>query len=163
MTTLEDLAARLDRAGTELALHRPAADYCVGADHRDRGRWAAVWTDDAAWETSPDRVLTGVEAICAAVEEQWRTFPIMQHATANHVVDVDVDGEPATGRCDVVVLVQLPDGRWLTGGGTYLDDYRRDGRVWRIARRRVVRPFDLPPLAPADGPAAGPGGSDGGG
>jgi hypothetical protein len=150
VTTIEDLAARLERVEAELALNRLAHDYCVGADHRDRARWEAVWTADGVWETSPDRIYTGVGAIRAAVEEQWQAFPIMQHATANHIVSID--GARATGRSDVVVLVQLRDGRWIAGGGTYEDEYRREGATWRIARRRVVRPFDLAPLAPSPGP-----------
>ncbi len=51
MTTIEQLAARLDRVETQLALHRLAHNYCVGADHRDLARWASVWTPDAVWET----------------------------------------------------------------------------------------------------------------
>jgi hypothetical protein len=150
MTGIDDLAARLDRVEAELQLHRLAYDYCVGADHRDRDRWGSVWTTDAVWETSPDRVFTGITAICEAVEQQWQAFPIMQHSTTNHTVAVD--GDLATGRSDVVVLVQLRDGRWIVGGGTYEDEYRRDAGTWRIARRRVVRPFDLAPLAPSKGP-----------
>jgi ketosteroid isomerase-like protein len=150
MITIEELAARLDRVETELALHRLAYDYCVGADHRDLPRWAAVWTADAVWETSPDQIFTGIEAICAAVEQQWQAFPIMQHATANHTVTID--GDTATGRSDVVVLVQLRDGRWIAGGGTYLDQYRREPDGWRITRRQVTRPFDLAPLPPSPGP-----------
>jgi hypothetical protein len=146
VTTVEELAARLDRVEAELALHRLAHDYCVGADHRDRARWEAVWTADAVWDAGPDHVFTGIEAICAAVEQQWQAFPVMQHATANHIVSID--GAAATGRSDVVVLVQLRDRRWIVGGGTYDDDYRRDEAGWRIARRRVIRPFDLAPLAP---------------
>jgi ketosteroid isomerase-like protein len=147
VTTVDELAARLDRVEAELALHRLANDYCVGADHRDRDRWDAVWTADAVWETSPDQIFTGIEAIRAAVERQWEAFPIMQHATANHIVDID--GAVATGRSDVVVLVQLRDGRWIAGGGTYADEYRREAATWRVARRRVIRSFDLAPLAPS--------------
>jgi hypothetical protein len=150
MTTLGDLAARLDRVEAELALHRLAHNYCIGADHRDRVRWEAIWTTDAVWETGPDRIFTGIDAVRAAVEQQWRTFPIMQHATANHTVEIH--GDSATGRSDVVVLAQLPDHRWSVGGGTYEDEYRREAGTWRIARRRVTRPFDLAPMAPSEGP-----------
>ncbi len=152
MVTIESLALRLERVEAQLALHGLVHDYCIGADHRDLRRWTSVWTTDAVWETSPDRRFVGIEAIRAAVQDQWRTFPIMQHATANHVVDIDVDAATATGRCDVVVLVQLPDRRWIAGGGSYADHYRNVDGSWHIAYRRVVRPFDLAPLAPADGP-----------
>jgi ketosteroid isomerase-like protein len=147
MGLLEDLAVRLERVEAELALHRLAYDYCIGADHRDLARWQQVWTADAVWQISPDRAFTGQEAITAAVQGQWQAFPVMQHSTANHVVTVT--GDTATGQCDVVVQVQLADGRWIIGGGAYADDYRREGGTWRIARRTVVRPFDLPTIPAA--------------
>lgn len=153
MGQIEDLAARLDRVEAELALHRLAHDYCIGADHRDLARWQQVWTPDGRWEVGPDRAFTGVDEIVAAVTRQWETFPVMQHSTVNHVVDVA--GTTATGRCDVVVQVQLGDGRWIVGGGTYEDEYRQEGGRWRISRRRVVRPFDLP-ILPAEFPATRP-------
>lgn len=146
MDRMDELVARLDRVEAELAMHRLVHDYCVGADHRDLQRWRSVWTQDAVWDTGPDRVYLGLDAICQAVEKQWQEFPIMQHATSNHVVVLD--GDAAGGRCDVTVMVQLRDRRWVVGGGTYEDDYRRDDGVWRIARRRVRRPFDLAPLPP---------------
>jgi ketosteroid isomerase-like protein len=147
MGLIEELATRLDQVEAELALHRLVNDYCIGADHRDLARWQQVWTPDAVWQTSPDRAYRGIEEITAAVTGQWQSFPIMQHSTANHVVEVA--GETATGHCDVIVQIQLGDGRWLVGGGAYEDEYRREAGVWRIARRTVSRPFDLPPI-PAD-------------
>lgn len=159
MTTLEALEAltgRLDMVEAELALHRLVHDYCVGADHRDRLRWEAVWALDAVWEASPDRVFTGLDAICFAVEQQWRTFPVMQHSTTNHTVAIS--GDAATGWSDVVVLAQLPDLRWVIGGGRYEDEYRRREGVWRMTRRRVVQPFDLI-LMLGGGPASAGGGT----
>ena len=143
---MSDLLARLERVESELALHRLAHNYCVAADHRDLDLWRTVWTPDAVWETStdPDYVFTGLDAICAAVQRQWQTFPVMQHGTVNHVVDLAND--TATGRSDVIVHVQLDNNTWITGGGTYRDGYRRVDGNWRIARRRVTGTFDLGPL-----------------
>ena len=81
MTMPGNFTARLDRVEAEFALRRLAHDYCVGADHRDRVRWEAIWATDAAWEIGPDRIFVGFDAICAAVEQQWRTFPIMPPPT----------------------------------------------------------------------------------
>jgi ketosteroid isomerase-like protein len=147
MGLIEELAERLDRVEAELALHRLAYDYCIAADHRDLTRWQQVWTDDAVWETSTDRAYRGLEEITAAVRSQWESFPIMQHSTANHIANVS--GDTAVGHCDVIVQIQLGDGRWIVGGGAYSDEYRRVGTAWRIARRTVVRPFDLPPIPAA--------------
>ncbi len=153
MDRVDVLSARLDRVESELALRRLAHEYCVGADHRDLERWSAVWTPDAVWVTSPDQVHQGLEAIRAAVQQQWSAFPIMQHGTVNHVVEVGVEGDldRAVGRSDCVLFIQLPDERWVTGGGTYDDVYRREDGRWRMQRRTVVRPFDLAPLNPRVG------------
>ncbi|CCH31099.1 nuclear transport factor 2 family protein [Actinosynnema sp. NPDC047251] len=145
----DDLLARLDRLEAELALRRLANEYCVAADHRDLELWRAVWAPDAVWATgpAPERIFTGVAAICAAVQWQWRTYPLMQHGTVNHVVDLDAVAQGvATGRSDVVLHVRLADDTWVTGGGTYLDEYRRHDGRWRITRRTVHRPFEVGPL-----------------
>ncbi len=141
---LTDLVARLERVEAELALHRLAHHYCVAADHRDLSLWRRIWTSDAVWETDsdPDYVFTGIDAICTAVQRQWETFAVMQHGTVNHVVDVVA----ATGRCDVIVHVQLPDGTWVFGGGTYEDHYSLIDGQWLIGRRKVTGTFDLGPL-----------------
>lgn len=153
MTTLDELAARLDRLETELALHRLAHRYCVGADRRDVECWESVWTADAVWETSQEEesIFRGIEAIRAAVRQQWIAFPVMQHSTVNHIVTAIGDND-AAGRSDVIVIVQLSDERWIVGGATYEDTYRRTADGWRISTRRVVRPFDLAPLEPSSGP-----------
>lgn len=148
MADMNDLIVRLELIEAELALRRLAHQYCVAADHRDLELWRAVWTPDAVWETGsdPEHVFSGIDAICAAVQRQWEVFPIMQHGTVNHVVDLDAAaGGVATGRSDVIVHVQVDVG-WVNGGGTYLDRYRRHDGGWRIARRTVTRPFDLGPL-----------------
>jgi hypothetical protein len=74
----------------------------------------------------------------------------MQHTVSNHVVSID--GDEATGRADVTVFVQLDETRWITGGGTYHDRYRRDDGRWRIAERRVADGFHLerPPSTGTD-------------
>jgi ketosteroid isomerase-like protein len=144
----DELLARLERVESELDLHRLTHDYCIGADQRDMVRWTGVWTEDACWGVSPDRIFRGIDEIRRAVEDQWRAFPRMQHGTVNHIVDIN--GDQATGRTDVVIFVNLRDGKWITGGGTYEDVYRRDGGRWRIARRTVLQPFDLP-LPESDG------------
>src|SRR6266568_1349281 len=149
MSADRDLIARLERIEAELALHRLAHHYCVAADHRDLELWRAVWTPDAVWETGtdPDYVFSGIDAICAAVQGQWQAFPVMQHGTVNHVVDLRGMAEGiAAGRSDVIVHVQCDDNTWLNGGGTYLGQYRHHDGRWRIARRIVARPFDLGPL-----------------
>jgi len=145
-----DVGARLEWIEAELEIHRLASEYCIGADTRDLGMWSEVWTEDATWTVSDTQVFTGRDAICAAVDVQWRAFRRMQHTVSNHVVSID--GDEATGRADVTVFVQLDETRWITGGGTYHDRYRRDDGRWRIAERRVTDGFhlELPPSTGTD-------------
>lgn len=147
MPELEPLTRRLDLLESRLALSDLASAYAVSADGADLDRWRQLWTEDAVWDTGGDEehCFRGLERICWAVQQQWATFPRMQHAVTNHTVTID--GNQAAGRCDVVVLVQLPDGNWSLGGGTYVDCYERQDGTWRISRRCVQRPFDLAPLA----------------
>lgn len=142
MSDIPEVIARLERVETELALRRAAHQYCVAGDLRDLELWRGVWTPDAVWELSPEMVFTGIEAICETVERQWQMFPAMSHGTVN----LDVDVEAATGRSDVLVHIQLQDTNWVTGGATYLDEYRRHDGAWRIARRTVTRTFNVGPI-----------------
>lgn len=146
MQNFDALSRRLDLLESRLALSDLATAYAVSADTGDRDRWWDLWTDDAVWDTGGDEehVYRGRERICWAVRQQWAAFPRMQHAISNHTVVID--GDRAEGRCDVVLLLQLPDQRWLLGGGTYVDSYVRHDHTWRISRRQVERPFDLASL-----------------
>ena len=53
---------------------------------------------------------------------------------------------PSRNGAAVVIVHGRIETGWITGGGTYLDRYLLDDGEWRIARRRVARPFDLGPL-----------------
>lgn len=124
---------RLDIVESELALRRLVAEYCHGADKRDLARFLAVWTPDARWVLGDDVEMRGHDAIRAVVERQWLAYRSYHHLTSNLVVEID--GDRATGECDVAVTVQLRSGRWIRGGGTYRDEFERRDGTWLIARR----------------------------
>jgi hypothetical protein len=144
MSTLE---ARLARLEAIVAIQELVARYCIGADQHDENAWQHTWTDDAVWEAGGDEehIFRGRTAINAAVAGQWATFPRMQHTTSNHTIDF-LDNEHATGRCDMVIMVQLPDTSWMIGGGIYEDRYLHTPTGWRIQHRRVNNAFDIGPL-----------------
>lgn len=76
----------------------------------------SVWTPEAVWQVGRTQVFQGVEAICAAVEWQWRAFLQMHHWTSDLVIDVD--GDRARGEVDVSVATQFLDGTWLPAAGS---------------------------------------------
>lgn len=63
----------------------------------------------------------------------------------NHVIDVDVDGDTAQGRCAVEIRM-VQDGEAYTVAGHYADVYRREGGRWRFASRHFV-PWHWVPLS----------------
>lgn len=140
--------ARLAQLEAVIAIQELVARYCIGADHHDEQAWQQTWTDDAVWEAGDDEdhIFRGREAINAAVAEQWATFPRMQHTSANHIIHM-LDDQHAMGRCDMVVMAQLPNKDWVLGGGVYEDQYVLTITGWRIQHRRVTNTFDIGPLA----------------
>jgi len=154
VTDPSQLAARLDRVESELAIRRLANEYCHGADKQDIERWTAVWADDAVWALGDGQDAVGIEAICAAVRGQWDAFIQMHHWTANHVItiDGDIDGDTAIGAADVDISVEVAEGEWVRGGATYLDTYARRDGVWKITRREPGADFYFDPLPPGIGP-----------
>lgn len=157
MVTLQELADRLERVETEVALHRLAADYCIGADQVDLARFTTIWTSDALWNAAGDDSdddeyrFRGTDAITTALKGQWATLPRMPHATANHVVERDPENPGAASGRDVAVTVQLPDGRWVLGAGWCLRGQVR-ARRRGVAHRGTDRaPLLRPPIPASHG------------
>lgn len=145
MSEIEAITRRIEQLESISAIRDLAARYCWGADHHDLECWNSVWAPGAIWKVSPTRSFVGGDEIRRAVQQQWAAFPRMLHATANH--RVDVDGDRATGVADVTVMTQLGDGfgdragSWVTGGGTYRDEYLNLDGTWFIGRREATDDF----------------------
>ncbi|SDM46664.1 nuclear transport factor 2 family protein [Allokutzneria albata] len=148
----DDLADRLDRVESELAIQRLVHEYCHGADKQDLRRFSAVWHPDAVWAPSAGHRLDGLDAIRAGIKAEWQKYQQMHHWTANLVITLD--GDRASGEADTEFSVQFLDGSWVRGGGTYRDVYTRRDGIWRITYREVSTSFDIDRLPPgASSPA----------
>ena len=138
-----DARAAIDLLLSESEIRRLVHEYCHGVDKRDRERFLAIWSEDAVWQVGADTVFRGRTGILAAAEQQWDTFRQMHHWSANLVLTLEPGEERATGESDVDVTVEMADGRWVRGGGTYRDTYRREHGRWRISRREAREHFHL--------------------
>jgi ketosteroid isomerase-like protein len=136
MPTIEELATRLDRVESILALHRLSADYCRGADRRDLDLFLSVWTPTAVWAPRENVVYTGTDEIAEAIERQWRSVKRAFHWTSNGAIDVD--GDAATARFDVDAELELLDGSWIAVAGEYQDAFVRTKGRWRMSKRLAV-------------------------
>lgn len=138
-----ELLARIDRLESTEAVRRLAYVYCQGIDRRDEALFRSAWHDDAEWVFGPDSVIAGVDAIAGtAVTGIWPAYTETHHWTSNLVVQVD--GDQATGSCDVDATVRDAAGAWSRASASYDDVYERRGGVWGIVRRTATMHFTEP-------------------
>lgn len=138
-----DARAALDLFLSESEITRLVHEYCHGVDKRDPDRFMSVWAEEAVWQVGPEQVFRGRDAILDGARRQWDAFGQMHHWSANLVLAVDPGENRATGESDVDVTVEMQDGRWVRGGGTYRDVYTREHGQWKIKRRDAVAHFHL--------------------
>jgi len=141
-----------EKLADELAIRALVARYCHGIAERDDAAWADTWAADAQWKVL-GQDLSGRDAILAFYRKavagaRW----IVQVATDGLI---ELAGDEATGRWQILETIQTKDGRAMVNVGRYSDRYRRDrdGR-WRFARREFRFSYAGPPdlSAPAQPP-----------
>ena len=94
----------------------------------------------------------GPEAIGAFIAASIERFEFFLFTLLNSVVEIDPDGERATGRLYIRELRQERAGhRWTTAYGLYRDEYRKDDGRWRFAARAYSSLARTAPDGP-DGP-----------
>ena len=115
-------------------LHETYADAVVRASAED---WGKVWTQDARWELMGTAV-EGREAIVALWSQAMGGFDAISfHCMPSAII---IEGDRATGRCQVRELLKANYGTTRAVGGLYEDEMVRvDGR-WLYAKRvyRIV-------------------------
>lgn len=109
-----------------------AARYNHAIDTADGEAWAATFTADGVF-APPGNTVTGTEAL--AEYARAGADPRKRHWTNNLVIDGD--GDEATLRCYLHLMLVGAPGIETRVTGRYSDQLRRvDGR-WRFARREL--------------------------
>ncbi|WP_456551390.1 nuclear transport factor 2 family protein [Blastococcus sp. SYSU D00813] len=108
------------------------ARYVSALDAGDAATFASLYTDDGVFVgggTGGDDVVgrDALEAFAAGLRPGS-----VHRLSLNHVIDVD--GDTATCRSSIVVLA----GAAVVSAGRVLDEFRRVGGAWRIARREFT-------------------------
>ena len=131
-----ELRTALDERGIIRTMHR----YCRALDGGIEDEWLDVFTDDATYDTVlPDG---GVYAHLTTRDEFvafLHAYPRRPVTAPKHVIVdpiIELDGDEASGESTFLFLNQasgeLPR---VMAWGRYLDHFRREGAVWRIASR----------------------------
>lgn len=138
-----DSGARLlDELASRQALYDLSVTYCRGADRQDAELFGSVWTADAQVDCGGflGPASEFVRLVTTPNPMRERSF----HTVSNH--HFRLDGDSARGEVHVfaVSTVNLGGARMDQQiGGRYLDEYRRVGGVWKIARRTFVFDWDI--------------------
>ena len=126
------------------------ARYCHAIGERDDDAWAATWAEDGEWVVLGTAV-QGRDAILAHYRKlvggvRW----VVQLA---HDGLVEIEGDTAHGRWQILELLQWSHGAGAHNVGRYRDRYARgrDGE-WRFARREFHLVYHGPPDLSAGAP-----------
>ncbi len=127
----------------ELAIRNLIARVAQVADGGDLDQSRELYTEDATWEFPGEAPSRGRDTILADIRqrrEEGVTGPgsATRHVITTLVVTVD-DPVEGTGSADSYWLYyrETTTAPVLSGIGQYHDTVRRDGGVWRIARRQI--------------------------
>lgn len=129
----------IDRSLIHDLLGRYAFAIDYGSD--DPTRWARLFAEDGRFEIPIMRVVVeGHAALAEFAAGLQRTIPGLHHAMTNFYLDLD--GELATGKCQLNEFLLRPEGIYTNLQGWYEDEYSKvDGR-WYFRVRKVFFPRD---------------------
>ena len=135
----EELRVRIEHECTKL-VHR----FCVLVDAYRHEELAALWAEDAVWETwrGPVQGRAAIRAYLDAKPQDDTTI----HIAHNVLIDVD-DEDNATGTAVFTYHGTRPkDPASLTPRvvGRYFDRFVRTAEGWRFAHRRTEMTFTAP-------------------
>ena len=137
MTNLADLLARVEKLEARAEIGELVSAYAIACDDHDMPRLMSLFTDDAVLET-PSGLMhaEGKPAIDALFVQTFKIRGPAFHWTHDHFVRFDLGPDEASG----LVLAHAetsPNQEVSLAAMRYEDVYRKVGRRWLFARRRI--------------------------
>jgi hypothetical protein len=124
-----DLARRLERVESQLAIAQLPARYALAVDARDLDAWVNLFVDDV----DCGRHGKGREALKRFIDPNIRTFYRSLHQICGHVIDF-VDDDHATGTVYCRAEHEAR-GQWIVMAICYFDTYERRAGRWYFVKR----------------------------
>lgn len=131
----------LQQLEDKAALRELTTLYARAADRADRGLFDSLWTEDARVDQG---AFSGAARDFAAVLLQPAGLERSFNSVSNEYFDVD--GDRARGEVYVITVSTWEKGGSKTDtliGGRYVDEYRKLGGKWKIARRTFVHEWNM--------------------
>jgi uncharacterized protein (TIGR02246 family) len=130
------------RVADELAIQSLVARYAEAVSAHDEALWAGTWADEGQWLVL-GRSPTGREEVVKVWNELMSGFEfVVQQATSGRV---EIDGDTATGRWQILEFGKMKDGSAMMNIGFYRDECVREDGAWRFARRSFSPLYVGPP------------------
>ena len=115
--------------------------FAIDYDTHDAGAWAALFAEDGRFEIPVMKVVVeGREALRDFAAGLHRTIPGLHHVMTNFVIDID--GDRATGKCELNEFLLRPEAIYNNLQGWYEDEYLRQTGGWLFQVRKVFVPRD---------------------
>ncbi|MDP6344615.1 MAG: nuclear transport factor 2 family protein [Alphaproteobacteria bacterium] len=112
------------------------ARYAWEVDHGRPEAFAALFTADGVFEIPAVKVwVRGREQLTAFAADLQATLPNVHHVMTNFVIDVD--GDHATGRCELNEFMAREEAVYPNLQGWYEDEFVYRDEGWWIAHRKV--------------------------
>lgn len=137
----QTLEQRIQRLEDRFAINDLVVSYATLLDDAQWDALGELFTLDAVFG-SANSTTTGRAAIIENFKVKHAPFTATWHDPHGIVVDL-VDENHATGTVIAYAELGAPD-LTLSTSIRYHDDYRREGNVWRFAKRHVLSLYSMP-------------------
>lgn len=127
-----DLATRIGRLESQLAIQQLPIRYAMAVDGRDVDSWVRLFVPDVR----VTKTSSGREALRIQIDGMLRTFGRSMHQICGHRIDLhEEDPDRASGAVYCRAEHEVGE-RWIVMAICYWDDYRRVDGEWLFVRRR---------------------------
>jgi len=138
MSDLQDIESRLARLEARHEISELVTRYALACDEHDLDALAALFTEDAAFDT-PNGLMqaSGRDAIIAMFDQVLSVRGPGYHWTHDHIIRFDRGRDTAASGLILSHAETIPHGVQSLAAMSYRDEYRREEGAWRFARREL--------------------------
>jgi hypothetical protein len=118
----------------EEQIRRTLSQFCVYLDERRFVEWSELFTEDAELFRFNGRQ----EILEWISNDELARVPELVRKHTVHNLLLDIEGDRATGTCDLVMFDKYGDAPWKILTGKYTDEFVRRGDRWLFSKRQLV-------------------------